>query len=197
MRSIMHGIERGGKVPGMKPHPPAALLLAAALAPARDGAAATAVTPAQIAALVADPKLVELSPEALIAAVRPLARLKDAQKAEYQWTLAARAPRPGLRWIAASYEPDQGAKAPAHGWRLTSLQVGLTPVAGNEAALAAALVESISGRLGPGRREGKRRVWPLAGPLALYLLRGRETDPTSDPPAEVRVVSLEIQSVAH
>jgi hypothetical protein len=179
----------------MKPHQPAALVLAAALAP--DAAAASPVTPAGIAALVADPKLVELPPAGLIAAVRPLARLKEAQKTEYQWMLAARAPRPGLRWIAATYEPDKRAKDPANAWGLTSLQVGLTPVAGNEAALEAALVSEVSRRLGPGRREGRSRVWPLAGSLALYLLRGKETDPTSDPPADVRVVSLEVQSAPH
>jgi hypothetical protein len=172
----------------------ASLALAMTAAPAR---AAAPVTPAQIAAVVADPKLGELSPAALTEVLRPIARLKDAQKVDYQWTLAARAPRPGCRWVMATFEPDTSGKPAAKdAWRLVSLQVGLVPVGGDEGTLAAALERAITARLGKARREGKGWVWRLGGQRELYLLRGKETDPTSDPPVDVRVVSLEVQSIS-
>jgi hypothetical protein len=182
----------------MKPHLSASGLLAGALASRAALGAAAPVTPAQIAAVIADPKLGELSPAALTEAMRPIARLKDAQKADYQWTLSARAPRPGCKWVLATFEPDSKSAKPEakDRWRLVSLQVGLVPVGGDEGTLAAALVEPITARLGKARREGKGWAWRLDGQRELYLLRGKETDPTSDPPVDVRVVALEVQSIS-
>jgi hypothetical protein len=185
----MHPIGGEGRVAFMQARVSGALVaLALGAAPVQ---AAAPVTPAQIAALVADPKLAELRPPALVEAVRPLARLKDGQKTDYQWTLFARAARPGLKWIAATFEPDKAADS----WRFVSLEVGLVPVGSDEPELEAALVEELTRRLGPPRRERRARVWRLPGQRELYLLRGKETDPTSDPPVEARVVSLEVQPV--
>ena len=158
------------------------------------------ITAAQIAAVVADPRIAEARPATLVAAVRPIAELKDAQKTEYQWTLSARAARPGLKWIVATFEPEKSAPpappAQPDGWKFVSLQIGIVAIGGEETALASALIKEITARLGKGRRERKSWVWRLAGARELYLMRGKETDPTSDPPVEVRVISLEVQPVA-
>ncbi len=143
----------------------------------------------RVAAVLTDARLLTLAPEPLMAWLRPLCRLRTAQKADYQWVLAARAPRPGVKWAVVTYEP-----APAGGWRLLSLQLGLAVSPAAEATLESALADELGARLGQARRERQARIWPLPGPRALYLRRGPETDPTSDPPIEARAVSVEIQA---
>ncbi|MFL9921641.1 hypothetical protein PQR75_41115 [Paraburkholderia fungorum] len=148
---------------------------------------------AQVAALAADPRTIQVTPATVVAKLRPVVALTGDGPSEAEWTFSGAAPAAGVAWARVYFQ----AAADSGKWEFIQLQLGLAPSQGQRASFGEALAAEMTKRLGrpktPASGNAERlRSWSFGKARIIALREGTFTNPIDDTNEPVVLVEIAV-----